>query len=812
MKIKIILFLACLVYCQYSKAQNIDNETGVVYYVDSVSQNMSLKKTKKIVSNKMLQRTENDIITSRLGKIIASYPDNYFMTDGVKHCLKLAMDIWEEKININIPISFYVIISENMDPNIAISTQVTYSRKSRDLSLPDNLYIQEYPYYNAKDTIMINACIDWNSSWQYDDGYNGTVCLLSGFLRHIGHILGFGSSVVNRVSTIGFAVSRAPSMFDKLIYNGEQYLYELKNAQSQDFESFFSKDIKLKSDIFDYDMYDTDKFVLGRSGIYFSLGYENLMEYPIYDMSKMLPINHETLNVLKYIGWDVNQHDKEILCDSTDILGYGSAYKNYNFTLHDTINNSIVSATWEYQIYNNLSHSYKTINTYEGKIFHIEPYIISNSLDEYQCVQARVTAKFLEKEYHFPLTLETRPFIEDVCISNIESTGNGQYQFNLLVRQHGATSGTILVSDDSGSIHEYDFNGNIINVSGLIEGLNAYIDISLENEYGSSSRLIQGCFYSGDKNILSIKSKNNSIFTEKNTQIKTLHDQDIITMNLPDNLTIIADSIKWFLCVDDKYKELCTQKSKEKSYKFKVTQEALDFKYRCDSEENKLMFIGGNSWNNHSWQTDGLCHFIAKIYCHDNNGPFSQTYRLEDIKFDVLPSEPIIKILDVWPDENDYNYPYAKISFNISNYDYAAVYVYVPTIARDFNPTNIWMDTTFVAGTCDEYTIALGEWTNRVYCEAYNCYGSHKGRMIGFQNTNIENNEIYNPEIKIYKTTIDVKYDTEFNIKLYTIDGKIIDSNKNTRHYLKNLTPGYYVIILEDIQSKSSFIKKLIIQ
>lgn len=811
MKIRIILFLACLVYCQYPKAQNIDNETGVVYYVDSVSQNMSLKKTKKIVSNKMSQRTENDIITSRLGKIIASYPDNYFMTDGVKHCLKLAMDIWEEKININIPISFYVIISEDMDPNIAISTQVTYSRKSRDLSLPDNLYIQEYPYYNAKDTITINACIDWNSSWQYDDGYNGTVCLLSGFLRHIGHILGFGSSVVNRVSTIGFAVSRTPSIFDKLIYNGEQYLYELKNAQNQDFESFFSKDIKLKSDIFDYDMYDTDKFVLGRSGIYFSLGYENLLEYPIHDVSKMLPINHETLNVLKYIGWDVNQHDKEILCDSTDILGYGSAYKNYNFTLNDTINNSIVSATWEYQIYNNLSHSYKTLNTYEGKIFHIEPHIISNSLDEYQCVQARVTAKFSEKEYHFPLTLETRPFIEDVCISNIKSTGNGQYQFNLLVRQHGATSGTILVSDDSGSIHEYNFNGNIINVSGLIEGLNAYIDISLENEYGSSSRLIQGCFYSGDKNILSIQSKNNSILTEKSTQIKTLHDQDVITMKLPDNLTIIADSIKWFLCVDDKYKELCTQKSKEKSYTFKVTQGALDFKYGCDSEENKLIFIGGNSWNNHSWQTDGLCHFIAKIYCHDNNGQFSQTYRLEDIKFDVLPSEPIIKILDVWANEDDYNYPYAKISFNITNYDYAAVYVYVPQITKDFSPTNIWLDTTFVAGTCEEYIMALGEWTNRIYCEAYNSYGYHKGHMIGLQNTGVENNETYNPTINIYKNTIDIKHNTEFNIRVYTIDGKIID-NKKTKHYFKNLSSGHYIIILKDIKSKSSFIKKIIIQ
>ena len=145
----------------------------------------------------------------------------------------------------------------------------------------------------VKLTIFVSFLFSMSKKNQYVLS-SGTYCLLSGFLRHIAHILGFGSSVVNRASTIGFAVNRAPSVFDRLIYNGEQYLYELKNASNQALESFFSKDIRIKCDDFNYDMYDTDRFISGRSGIYFSLGYDNLLEYPIHDVTRMFTINHES--------------------------------------------------------------------------------------------------------------------------------------------------------------------------------------------------------------------------------------------------------------------------------------------------------------------------------------------------------------------------------------------------------------------------------------------------------------------------------------------------------------------------------------
>lgn len=313
MKLRGILLLICLACLSFLKAQTNGDEKTVVCYSDHISQDVPRRQT--LLKKESNAARNKGVIKSRLGKFVVGYDDNSFMTDGVRHCLKLALDVWEDKINIKVPVSFYLSVSENMDPDIAISTRVTYSRKSEDTSLPDNLYSQEFPYgIPVNDTIMVNAGIDWDSSWQYDDGYNGSVCLLSGFMRHIGHVLGFGSSLVERASGVGFAVNHTPSAFDRLIYNGEQSLADLKDAEGKEFERFFAnKDVRLKSDGFVYDMYDTDGFILGVSGVYFSLGRDNILEYPIHDLSQRLPVNHETLNVLQATGWDVYSHDRYIL-------------------------------------------------------------------------------------------------------------------------------------------------------------------------------------------------------------------------------------------------------------------------------------------------------------------------------------------------------------------------------------------------------------------------------------------------------------------------------------------------------------------
>lgn len=707
MKLRGILLLICLACLSLVKAQTNGDEKTVVCYSDRISQNVPRRQT--LLKKESNAARNKGVIKSRLGKFVVCYDDNSFMTDGVRHCLKLALDVWEDKINIKVPVSFYVSVSESMEPDIAISTRVTYSRKSEDTSLPDNLYSQEFPYgIPVNDTIMVNAGIDWDSSWQYDDGYNGAVCLLSGFMRHIGHVLGFGSSLVERASGVGFAVNHIPSAFDRLIYNGEQSLAELKDAEGKEFERFFTnKDVRLRCDGFVYDMYDPDGFILGVSGVYFSLGRDNILEYPIHDLSQRLSVNHETLNVLHAIGWDVYKHDRYISCDSIDALGYGSLYKSYDFTLRDTITGSAASADWEYQIYDKKSGVYRTASTYNGSIFHVEPSVIVNSMDEYGCLQARVTAKFSETEYYFPLTFETRPLIEDVCVSNITGTGDGLYGLDIMIRQRGATKGTVLVSDDSGSIHEYAFNGGLIHVSGLTVGLNAYIDVSLENEYGSASRLIQGCFFTGKECVVSIyDGDDNEDPDDGVVGENVLHGQDCITMTLSDDQSSKTDSIKWYLYIDDKCRELCTRVDGDNSYTFNVTPESLECKFEEDAETGTSICIGGD----------------------------------------------------------------------------------------------------------DEYTIALGDYGNYVYCVALNSFGQCKGRKTGLPHTGISSDVMKDINIKVYNNIVEIENETDYSVVICAIDGRVVDDRKNIRHYVKELASGCYVLRVEDVKSKTSVVRKIIIR
>ena len=808
MKLRGILLLICLACLSFLKAQTNGDEKMVVCYSDHISQDVPRRQT--LLKKESNAARNKGVLKSRLGKFVVGYDDNSFMTDGVRHCLKLALDVWEDKINIKVPVSFYLSVSENMDPDIAISTRVTYSRKSEDTSLPDNLYSQEFPYgIPVNDTIMVNAGIDWDSSWQYDDGYNGSVCLLSGFIRHIGHVLGFGSSLVERASGVGFAVNHTPSAFDRLIYNGEQSLADLKDAEGKEFERFFAnKDVRLKSDGFVYDMYDTDGFILGVSGVYFSLGRDNILEYPIHDLSQRLPVNRETLNVLQATGWDVYRHDRYISCDSIDALGYGSLYKSYDFTLRDTVTGSSASADWEYQIYDKESGVYRTVSTYNGSIFHVEPSVIANSMDEYGCLQARVTAKFSETEYHFPLTLETWPRIEDVSVSNITGTGDGLYGLDIMIRQRGAEKGTVLVSDDSGSIHEYAFNGGMIHVSGLVAGLNVYIDVSLENEYGSASRLVQGCFFTGKECVVSISANDNSNVSDDGAVWENvLHDQDCITMTVSDDQSSETDSIKWYLCLDDKCRELCTRVDGDDSYTLNVTPESLECRFEKDAETGISTCIGGDGWGNQSWPTDGVCRFMAKAYRHDSHGQFTLSYRF-DYKLDVLPGEPKINVLDVWNVEGDDMSPYARLSFDIDNYDYAALYVYEPGGPR----VNVYTDTVFYAGTCDEYTIALGDYGNYVYCVALNSYGQCKGRKTGLPQTGISSDVMKDINIKVYNNIVEIENETDFSVVIYSIDGRVVDDRKNIRHYVEELSSGCYVLRVKDAKSKASVVRKIIIR
>ena len=75
---------------------------------------------------------------------------------------------------------------------------------------------------NIHGTITINALINWNTSWSSDGTDWGIDNLQTALLRHIAHVLGFGTSVVQQEGELGFAIRQQASPFDNLVSDGQK--------------------------------------------------------------------------------------------------------------------------------------------------------------------------------------------------------------------------------------------------------------------------------------------------------------------------------------------------------------------------------------------------------------------------------------------------------------------------------------------------------------------------------------------------------------------------------------------------------------
>lgn len=488
----LLLCLPLLSYTAEISARNTDDR-GLVVYADSAGDALRAKSPNRPAITRSAESAQGQIF-SRRKKMVATYDDNYFMTEGVKHCLKIAMNTWEERLDIKVPVKFFVCISEDLEPDMEMATTVGYVRKSQRESLPDNLYNQTSDTERiVHDTIKINAVVDWDFSWSYDDTYTGSVNLSRAFLRHIAHILGFGCSVMKRNGGMETAIYRTLSPFDRLLTNGQYFLPDIDYMNTSELEDFFSKPLRLKSSSFDYEMCRTEGYVPLRSGNYFLLGHDNIMEYPQKDDARLLPINRETLDVMAVIGWNVAPYDVEITGTGTDVLGYGSIYGDMHFAAYKAAMQDVAGQTvWRYQTYNEAKDSYEDIITCSGTTFTIVPEPSIGLLDEFGCLQARVVCRVSGTDYTLPLSLETRPLIGNVTVSNVSFPDSWHYRFDLSVEHKGATGGTVLVSDDTGVVLKYDFTGDVIQVGPLVKGYKTYIDISLSNAYGTAGKFIQG--------------------------------------------------------------------------------------------------------------------------------------------------------------------------------------------------------------------------------------------------------------------------------------------------------------------------------
>ncbi len=513
-QLKTILTTCIFILCTFQCIAQV-SDISYVSYSDSTFEIGAIPMSNK-KSNIQKKRSNItlpiDSLYSRKGKFKVWYDDSYFMTEGVKHCLLIAMNIWEEILKNDEQIYFYVCVSEDMDPDIAIRTSVCYKRAGNRTSMPRSLYYQNYDDTKKDkdiDTIYINAFIDWNVSWPQDNIYIGSVNLTSAFLRHIAHMLGFGHSIVKRKDGMGFAVLQCPSAYDRILSNGETVLSRYAINGGNNIAAFFSKELFLTSSGVNYKLYSPGSYISRKTGCYFSLEHNNLMEYPFPNPNELYPVNSETLDIIKNIGWGhVIPHDIQIVSEHTDATGYGSIYKRHLFSACENGDpKKKLNGTWDYQLYNTEDRKYESVCRSSGELFSVEPEIYNNNLDKFQCQEARIVFSYGGKEYSYLLFLETRPQLISVQTSNVKEQGDYCYSFDLNITALGYRTGTVLVSDNTGTVRQYKFDGSIIHVEQMHKGYAVYIDICLENEFGETYSFDQYDLMSKSSNVISVSGK-----------------------------------------------------------------------------------------------------------------------------------------------------------------------------------------------------------------------------------------------------------------------------------------------------------------
>ena len=389
---KCILSILGLLFSLSSTAIGQTEETYKVTYVDSVGNNYSAYAPQPLVETVVEGETYE--LRSRQGNILATVPVSPYMTIGVEHCLMMAMDVWEEQLNIKEPVRFKVTFNENMSPDVEIQTTVEYALDRNRNCAPLNLLNQiEFQRKDEVTTIDINAYVYWNSSWanELEFGYDNLTTALT---RHLAHILGFGTSIVQSGTGINFANPNTASLFDNLIVNADNLsLGSLAGfGSSEAIEAFLVQDLYLNLPGGKQRLYSNSQgFVLYRSGCYFSLEKDNLMNYPYQDKTKLLPINPETLDALSAIGWEVKPHELSLDGSSLDTYGYGSVYQRHIFKASGQDGTPITNARWKYQLYNNHSGAYVDQTQGTGGSFTIPSTLKGDEyLDKFQCQQGRV--------------------------------------------------------------------------------------------------------------------------------------------------------------------------------------------------------------------------------------------------------------------------------------------------------------------------------------------------------------------------------------------------------------------------------------
>lgn len=496
MRCKMYLLLLIVAFIAFP-AMAQDEVTGEVVYVDSVNTSTEMFRHPVASRSVVYEGGANDTIWSREKKFMAVVKDPYgYKSEGILHCIRMAMDCWESKLEITDPIYVTFMFNDQMSPDVEIKTTVTYSSGAAMTAIPSSLYYQGQGKMREAGIIEINPYIAWDSSWAYDQGPYGYDNMTTALQRHIAHVLGFGTSVAIKDGRLDFAIQGMASAFDNMVTDGTKTLGSMALlGNSEEIESFLESDLKLAVGGAELPLYSSaDGYVPYRTGCYFSLPTENIMNYPYDDRTKLLPISKETVEVLEAIGWNVKSHDISVSGTGLDATGYGSMFEQHSFNAVSSDGTQIANASWQFQLYNNALEKYETVDTGQGMTFSIttsdkgEGYI-----DMFSCLQGRVVCDAMVAgaavQCAYPIYLEARPYFRGYKIHNVVEADANYYTFDADLDYAGATGGYAAVCDNYGSCVNCGL-GATIHSPRVYKYGPAMIELYLTNSYGVTSRAL----------------------------------------------------------------------------------------------------------------------------------------------------------------------------------------------------------------------------------------------------------------------------------------------------------------------------------
>ncbi|MBQ8463378.1 MAG: T9SS type A sorting domain-containing protein [Prevotella sp.] len=804
-------------------SQDEEDSIGYVVYVDSIQYASSSRQTKRPVR---VKRSPAEIIVlSRKGKMKAKCTtDDEEMRDGMLRCLRVAMDVWEECIENSQQVSFNVSLTYDMDPALEIKTEVAYSRLGRWNSRVYSLNSQEHSLVDVNNSISINADVNWDYSWteDVDGGYDN---LITALLRHIGHILGFGSSITTVNGQLGFAINRCSSDFDNLIYNSQGVCLGniARTATSSALSAFLKGNLALKLPSAEYALYSNHTASEpSRDAKYFSLVDDNIMNYPYGDRSLLMDVNRETLDALEAIGWTVRPHSMKIVGSNVDEVGYGSAYKSHTFQMTDA-DNTAQSTTWKYQIYRNSTGQYTDISSGYGSSFTINSAnIISDAIDDYDCLQGRIVSSVTQNgttsEYTKPLFLELKPELISYEILNVNtSTETNFFSFDLKLNHLGTTQGYLSVVNEYGLSSSYTFTGDgvtTIHIGNAFKYGQTYLYLTLHNEYGDNGKTIylntnalQTNSVSAHKTaqfIPNIQAKRNG---ESVSGMLCIHDRDSLDFALTDFQTDDGQGCEfvWELMLEKKNGDVWCKNlgSSIDKCSFMVRPSLLPIseefsgvrfmlKRQLDMDTNTLYYSG-----------------LIKVSVRRKNATWECAYY--PLMVDVLPTKPTIRMLDyreVYDEYTNDTYPVAELEIDTRNF----------LGGYFFTTSGTWLEATGLA--FDEGTsmplrgeIDWGSLTCGFGCMVSNAYGVVNSDTIypALQTLDINRVSLINVTIQSDgQEIVVVGIQPLDEISITNSSGRICATRRNTSFMQEYLPKGLYLVTLRKENEKIT--KKIIIK